>query len=159
QEVTIETSGMAADTETGGIQINAVPKDGSNTFSGTINLNGTSHGLQSGNLDDALRLRGLPSAASVKKIYDNGFGLGGRIVRDKLWFYTAYRWWGNQEYAAGNYFDATPHTLLYTADPSRPAYNDIYSTDQTVRVTWQASRKHKITFLESVQENCNCFYQ
>jgi hypothetical protein len=159
QEVTIETSGMAADTETGGVQINAVPKDGSNTFSGTVNLNGTGNALQSGNLDDMLRARGLTSAASVKKIYDNGFGLGGRIISDRLWFYTAFRWWGNQEYAAGNYFDATPHTLFYTPDLSRPAYNDIYSTDQSARLTWQAAPKHKFTFLESVQENCNCFYQ
>ena len=40
QEVSVETGGISADRNTGGVQMNIVPRDGGNTFSGAFN---TSH--------------------------------------------------------------------------------------------------------------------
>jgi hypothetical protein len=80
--------------------------------------------LQSSNYSSDLASRGLLQAPSVKKIWDLGGSLGGPIKKDTLWFMTAHRSWGAQEYAAGNYFNATHGTLFYTPDLSRPAYTD-----------------------------------
>jgi carboxypeptidase family protein len=158
QEITLETSGMSAESEGAGIQINIVPKDGGNIFSGSFVGAYTGSGLQSSNLTDALRARGLTSTSRVKKIYDGGGSFGGPIKRDKLWFFTAQRWWGAEAYVPGNYFNKTPGTLFYTPDFSRQAYVPSPQRDSTVRLTWQVSQKHKVTFLQLVQDNCNCFY-
>jgi hypothetical protein len=156
QEIVLETSGMSADTESGGAQLNVVPKDGGNTFKGSFNINGTNGNLQSSNLTDALRARGLTTVSEVKKIWDIGGGLGGPIKRDTLWFYTAFRKWGSQEYAAGSFYNKTQGTPFYTRDLSRRGYTNFYERDASARLTWQASSKHKFTLAHSKQHNCQC---
>jgi hypothetical protein len=108
QEITLETSGQGAATETAGVQVNLIPKEGGNSFKGAFTTAYTSD-LQSENLDDALRARGLSTAPTTKKIYDYGFAVGGPVKRDRLWFFTAHRWWGAGAFASGNYFNTTPH--------------------------------------------------
>jgi hypothetical protein len=157
QEIAIETSAMSAESETAGVQLNAVPRDGANTFRFYFAANGTGPALQGTNLTDDLRARGLTSAPTVRKIYDVGGGIGGPIKRDRLWFYTAHRAWGASEYAPGNYYNKNPNPLFYTPDLSRPAYQLSPPKDSSLRVTWQASSKHKFTFADSVQQNCNCY--
>src|SRR5438477_3949118 len=52
EETTIQTSGGSAEYQTGGVQINIVPKSGGNTFTFTFAGNGTGSSLQSRNLPD-----------------------------------------------------------------------------------------------------------
>ena len=159
QEVVLETSGAGAESEGGGINVNIVFKDGGNLFSGVFNTDYTGRNLQSSNLSDELRARGVSNSNVVVKLYDVGGGLGGPLVRDKLWFYTAHRKWGGLTELAGKYFNATQETLFYTPDPSRPGTTDVYFRDNTVRLTFQASAKHKITGTAAIQEHCVCNYQ
>jgi hypothetical protein len=158
-EVTLETAGASAESESGGIQVNMVPKEGGNSFKGTFTANYTNHSLQSDNLDEQLKARGVTSPPLVKEIYDFGGAFGGPIRRNVLWFFGSVRNWGTERNAAGNYFNATPHTLFYTPDLSRPAYTDIYNRDGSLRLTWQAAPKHKVTFSTSYQSNCICYFQ
>lgn len=156
QEMVLETSGISAETDTGGVGVNVVPKSGGNTFSGNFALTGVNDKFQSSNLTDSLRARGLTNTAEVKQIYDVGGGVGGPLKMDKLWFYTAHRWWGSQEYAPGSFYNKTQGTPVYTPDPSRRGYTNYYERDNTIRLTWQASTKHKIAGSFSKQRNCNC---
>ena len=137
--------------------MNLVPKDGGNTFATNISVLGTGGRFQSDNLTDELRARGLTSNARVKHIYDAGIGVGGPILRDRIWFYTAHRYWGNVSQVPGNYFNATQHTPFYTPDLSRPAFLEFWNTDNAVRLTFQASRKHKGTFYYSHNNSCQCY--
>ena len=157
QEVTLATGGMAAESESAGIQVNLVPKEGGNTFNGSFVAAYSGKGLQSSNLTDELRARGLTSTSAVKNIYDFGGSFGGPIKEDRLWFFLANRFWGAQEYPPGNYFNKTQGTLFYTPDFSRPAYNGNDQRDVSLRLTWQASQKNKLTFGETVQYNCICY--
>ena len=43
----------------------------------------------------------------MKKVYDNGIGLGGAIIQDRLWWYSATRFWGNQSFGANSFFNAS----------------------------------------------------
>jgi hypothetical protein len=158
REVVVETSGMQADTAYGGVGINAVPKDGGNLFSVYFNTNYSSKNLQQANLDDALRARGVTTESPIKKVYGVEGGLGGPIRRDALWFYTAHRWSGSQSYAPANFYNATHGTMFYTPDPGRQAFTDFYQQDHTLRLTWQAAPKHKVTLSFSDQKNCACNY-
>src|SRR5439155_22616572 len=49
------------------------------------------HQFQADNLDDALRAQGINSGDKLHSRYSASSDLGGRIVRDKLWFYVASR--------------------------------------------------------------------
>ena len=68
-----------------------IPREGSNTFSGQFSVSGANGAMQGSNFTQALQDAGLRSPAELLKVYDvNPMG-GGRIVRDRLWFYSTYR--------------------------------------------------------------------
>ncbi|MBI2185647.1 MAG: TonB-dependent receptor [Acidobacteria bacterium] len=164
QEVVAETTGIGADRDTGGVQLNMIPKDGGNVFSGTVNVLYTGPDLQGNNINDALIARGLDSStrgqASIKKFAEVAGGIGGPIKQDKLWFFGAVRKSVTQQYAAGIYWNAhkQPESLLYVPDLNRPAHSNDFYRDYSLRLTLQAAEKHKFVVFGSFQHNCNCVY-
>jgi hypothetical protein len=88
-EVQIRTSGNDAEMAVPGVSMVAVIKSGSNQFHGTYNIAGERPELQSTNLTDSLRAQGLSNTVPLRHLFDASADLGGRILRDKLWFYTA----------------------------------------------------------------------
>src|SRR3989449_556957 len=158
QEVVVETAAGSAEATTGGVQINIVPKDGGNRFSGSLSAEFTGPGLTSDNLTDDLRARGLTAAPSVRRYYDVGGGLGGPIKRDTLWFFVASRREDRSLYQVGNYYNKRQGTLFYEPDLSRPAYNRDYSTDYSLRLTLQAAAKHKIVLAYTQHPACQCTF-
>ena len=158
QEVVVETAAGSAEATTGGVQLNIVPRDGGNTFSGTLSTEHTGPALQSDNLTDALRARGLSAAPSVRKLYDVGGGLGGPMKRDTLWFFGAERWLARSQYQQGNYFNKRQGTLFYEPDLNRQAYTDDYYRDTSLRLTWQAAAKHKIVLAHDQHQSCQCTF-
>jgi hypothetical protein len=156
-EVVLQTSGMGAEAQTGGVQMNVVLKDGGNTFRGVTSGAYTNTNLQSSNLTPELIGRGITSTPNVKSIYDIGLGLGGPIKKDALWFYTGNRWWGSSYYMPGAYFNATQDTVFYTPDLNRPGYRNNPDADNSIRLTWQAAEQHKLTFFVMYQRACNCY--
>jgi hypothetical protein len=158
EEVVVETAAGSAEATTGGVQINIIPKDGGNVFSGTVGTEITGPKLTFDNINDDLRARGLTKAGSVRRYYDVGGGLGGPIVRDKLWFFSAARWEDRSSYQAGNYYNKRQGTVFYEPDLSRPAYNHDFSKDASVRITWQAAAKHKIVGNYTLHPSCQCTF-
>ena len=84
EEVSLELGSGSAESELGGVQVNLIPKDGSNTFNGYFLANFSNSSLQGSNLTDALKARGLDTANAVDKIWDVTGALGGPIIRDKF---------------------------------------------------------------------------
>ena len=168
QEVGVETGGTSADRNTGGVQMNIVPRDGGNTFSGAFSTSHTAPSLQADNLNDKLRARGLSFSSSLKKHYDTGGAFGGPILRDRLWFFAGTRFGANQQYQQGNYFnklqnqkvgtDPVYRVTFYEPDLSRPAFTDDYYRDYSLRLTLQASKKNKLVVSYEAQPNCSCFW-
>jgi len=156
-EVVLETRGANAETQTAGVQINYVPREGGNLFKVYVDTAFSNGSLQGTNLSSALRESGLTETAKIKNIYDAGLGVGGRIIRDRLWFWVSYQDWGSSTYVPGNYFNKTPKSLFYVPDLSRPAYYEFWNREATVRFTWQIAEKHKLSILESVQDMCFCY--
>ena len=79
-------------------------------------------GWDADNLTDELIASGVTTRNTIGRIFDFGFGAGGSIVRDRLWLYGSFRKYGTKTFVAGNYFNATPHTLFYTPDRDRQAF-------------------------------------
>ena len=158
QELVVETAAGSAASTTGGIQVNIVPKDGGNRFSGTFGGEFTGPSLQTDNVSDELRRRGLTKSPSVKKYVDVGGGLGGPIKQDRLWFFAATRRLDRSQYQQGNYYNKLHGTLFYEPDLSRPAFTHDYSTDYSARFTWQAAASQKIAVQHSQHPSCQCGY-
>jgi hypothetical protein len=163
QEVVVETSGVGADRDSGGMQINMVPKDGGNVFSGVATAAYSGPDLATSNITDELLARHLDPnrVGSLKKFRDTGAGIGGPIRQGKLWFFTAAREGVTQQFADGVYWNKAKQSAgdySYVPDTSRPASTNDYSKDLSVRLTLQASQKNKFSFSSSFQNNCNCVF-
>src|SRR5687767_8503081 len=105
QEVVLTTSGGLGEAETGGVALNIIPRDGGNTFSGTLFMSGANGAMQGSNYTQALRDAGLRSPQQLKKVYEfNPMG-GGPILRDKLWFYGTYREIYSENTVPGMFFN------------------------------------------------------
>ena len=144
QEMAIETAGLSAEAEAGGVKINLVPRDGGNTFRGLVIGSYTNHSLQSDNLSSGLQDRGLTSATTVKKAYDIDPAVGGPIVKDTLWFWGSVRAQDTEQTLAGIYFNLTPTGHAYTPDFSNPAVNSEKNQNASLRLTWQVSPRNKL---------------
>ena len=156
QETVLSTSGITAETNADGVQINLVPKEGSNRFSGSASGLYSGSGLQSDNLTDKLRAFGLLSTTSVNYVFDAGASLGGPIMRDRMWFYGSYRQWGNERGAAGKFYNATQGSFVYTPDLSRPAFGHEQMESKAVRLTWMVTPRNKINVFADHQRDCHC---
>ena len=155
QEVSIETGGAGADAATAGVRANSIPKSGGNTFTGYFFGTYASDKLQSVNIDDALRARG-GTAASTKKIFDYNPAVGGPLKKDRLWFYSAYRYWGTTNYLPGVYYSKDPLAYVYTPDLSRPAPKEFWNKSATIRVTAQTSSSSKLAVYGDHVPTCIC---
>ena len=156
QEIAVQTAGISAESTADGVVVNSIPKEGGNTFSGSVFGLYTNDKLGSDNLTDALRARGLTTTTKTLKIYDQQFNLGGRIVRDKLWFFTSLRENGNASQYSGSFRNKTQGSPFYIPDPSPPSNRVQWYESLALRLTWQASRKNKFTAFVDVQDACLC---
>ena len=154
QEVVVDLGTMgSAEYSLGGAQVNSIPKDGGNRFSGSFFIAGTGESLQSNNLDDDLRGLGLTSVNSVKKVYDFNGASGGPILVDRLWFFAAARRWGTTTGVANLFADSNVNDFVYTPDLARPIEPEESNRGGGGRLTLQATRKDKITFSYDLQRN------
>ena len=156
EEVSIQLGGNSAEYELGGVQVNLVPKSGGNVFRGYLFSAFTNDNLNSTAVPDDLRARGLPTIGAVDHVYDVSGSIGGPIRQDKLWFFSAHRWWGNSQFVPGLYYNRDTSAWTYAPDLSRPAVNDNDNRHNNLRFTWQAAQKHRINFSWDQEENCVC---
>jgi hypothetical protein len=153
QEVVVDTGNSGADTETGGANVNMVPREGSNSLRLFGNATYTNERFSAKSIQDYLRDRGTGDQSSVKAIWDHSVAVGGPFKQDRLWFFATSRWWGAQSYAANNYFNKSTNPLQYVPDLTKPAYADLTYVDTSLRLTWQAAEKHKIGFEQHLQND------
>ena len=156
QEVSLQSSGISAESNADGSVVNMIPKEGGNLYSGNVSGLYTSDRFEASNLNDDLRARGLTTVSKILKIYDTGVTFGGPIRKDKLWFFSSFREWGNGHLMAGNFWNKTQGTPFYTPDLSRPGDRFQWYESKAVRVTWQASRRNKFNFFSDVADDCLC---
>jgi hypothetical protein len=91
EEARVQSLGTDADAPTRGVQLNAIVKSGGNDFHGSGNWAQTNKNFQSKNIDAELTAIGITAGDGLKNRMDIGGDLGGRIIRDKLWFFGAAR--------------------------------------------------------------------
>ena len=125
QEVVMTVSGGLGEAETSGLVFNAVPREGSNNFTGQFNFSGSNDSLQGSNYTQALQTAGLRAPFELINVYDVSGMYGGRLVRDKLWFFGVYRQVGGERTVPVCSSTKTLATRIpgrwTSIDPSRPS--------------------------------------
>jgi len=134
QEVAVQMSGGAAEYQLSGVLVNRIPKTGGNTYTAEGLVSFANGSMQSENVDAALVGRAVRTPAHLAKQYDVNYTLSGPIVRDRLWFFASGRNWTYNNYVAN----------VFNADGSQ-AVNDNSLRAIPIRLTWQASRRDRLT--------------
>lgn len=157
QEVTFTTSGGLGEAEVGGPQMNIVPKTGGNSVKGNLYLAGTPGGLVGSNFTPELEARGLRVPGDLLKLWDYTAGVGGPIVKDRLWYFGNVREEGSWSSVPGMYANknaGVPGKYIYEADTSRQAATAHSWRIASLRLTGQVSQKDKINVFWDEQRPC-----
>ena len=143
EEIQVKTSGNDAEVSTPGISMVSVLKSGSNQFHGSYRVSYENRGFESDNMTPALRAQGLSATAPLKYYYEVGADLGGRIIRDKLWFYVATNRQRRTSNLLGFATGPGPDGKYLTGDEPLADYENKL-TDHAVKVSYQATQKHRL---------------
>ena len=112
--------------------------------------------MQGSNYTQSLKDQGLKTPSELISVYDiNPMG-GGRIIRDKLWFYLTYRQIGANNTVPGMWVNknaGNPNAWTVDFDQTRPAFTDTLDRNGIGRLTWQATPRNKINLNWSEQYN------
>jgi hypothetical protein len=101
EEMQVEINSHSAEVQTPGMVLNIVPKSGTNTVSGTGSIYYSDDNIQSDNVDDDLRALGVNRASNLHQYLDSGFDIGGPLIRDRVWFWGAYRYQEVENFITG----------------------------------------------------------
>jgi hypothetical protein len=142
-EVDIKSFGNSADIAESGSVWNLVSKSGGNAFHGRLAEQYINDKFQSNNLDDKLRSQGLGFTDSVVHFSDFNSDLGGRIVRDTLWFYGNFRDRRNKRSVAGLALEPGPDGQYGTGDET-PHYPVVWTMNWTGKVSYQPTPKYQL---------------
>ncbi len=150
QEAVYMTSGGNAETMTGGVTLNLVPKDGGNRFSGGVKYAKSPADWQGDNLSDELRSFNVRAVDRVSNFYEFNLEQGGPILRDKLWFFGAYRK-ARYDKPIANTFNlpagvpapAAFAACLQAGANCEQGISPEVMDNPILRLTWQASQRNK----------------
>ena len=148
-ETTFETGGISAESDSSGISVNMIPKEGGNGFSFGVDGTYANQHLQASNLTDELKARGVTRPSKLLHSYDTNVTVGGPLRRDRLWFFAATRFTGTKNEAPDLFYNTTQGTPFYT--PGGPAPFEDWLKSQASRVTWQVSPRNKINTFADLQ--------
>src|SRR3954466_11445111 len=145
QELAYEIGAISAEVAGGGVRVNIIPKDGGNRFTGLAFGNFANDKMQGSNVDQTLRDQGVQTADSILKIYDASGAFGGPLKKDRLWFWTAHRYWGYQQIRTNTFYESNQSTFVYTPDLSRPGTETQRNASDDIRLTCQMTPRNKLT--------------
>jgi len=158
QEVVTTTSGGLGEAEVGGPTLSIVPRSGGNTMSGQIYLSGVTEGMVGSNYSDALRDAGLSTPGALIKQWDFTGGVGGPILKDRVWYYATARDEGQHRTIPGifpNKNAGDPTKFFYEPDTTREARGAESFQLYSARFTVQATPRNKFNVHWDWQVPCN----
>jgi hypothetical protein len=133
-EVSYQTAGIGAETSSGGVRLNMIPREGGNRWNGDFKIASRPGTWQSSNLTERHEAKGLDAGNAIDRIIDYTVAMGGPIKRDKLWIFGSTRYFSVNNFIANTFFD----------DGSQ-GIDDQYIFNGMARLTWQASPRNKIS--------------
>jgi hypothetical protein len=140
EEARMQTIANDVETPNRGVNLNLIVKSGGDDFHGGAFWEQTSHALQSSNVTDDLARQGIQDPNKLLLRYFGGGDLGGRLIRNKLWFYTALHTRQNESEALGVFL---PDGSVQSVEQSQLM--------RTIKVSYQITRSQKLIFFDYQQ--------
>src|SRR5262249_38505367 len=133
---------------TPGISMVSVLKSGSNQFHGSYSGAGQRPELQSSNFTPKLFAQGLTQSPPLKYYYDASGDLGGRLIKDKLWFDVAA---SKQQRGSGilGFVSGPGPDGKYLTGDEPTAYYENNLTSEAVKISYQATQKNRLLMVWS----------
>ncbi len=151
EEVQINTAAHSAEASTPGVQSQFISKSGGNQFRGTF-FGGYSPGSwQAFNIDDDQIARGLTGGGGLdpedvnrlNSYQDMNVGLGGYVIKDRLWWYGSYR---HQDIQASYVnFPVKPQTTILNNYSAKVTYN-LSTNNKLIGYTQPSQKKQPQRF-------------
>jgi hypothetical protein len=133
QEVSYQTSGIGAETSSGGVRLNMIPREGGNKFSGDFKSAYRPSDWQGNNLTARHKAFNLTTGNGIDRIIDATVSEGGPIKKDKLWFFVS-----------GRYFSVNNFIANTVQDNGDKGVDDQFIRSALARLTWQITPKLKL---------------
>jgi len=129
----VQTVGSNAEMPRRGLLVDSVIKSGGNDFHGTVVAYGSGGALEGNNIDADLEAAGIRKPA-LHKVQDFAGTVGGRIIRNKLWFF------------GGARYQNVTRDILDAFDPDgTPIANEKEGTYHFEKISYQMSAANRIT--------------
>jgi hypothetical protein len=144
EEVNFTTASKSADQVASGANFVAILKSGGNEFHGNASIDYEDGSFQGNNVDKDLLDRGFSAGSNKFTKYRNIYGdIGGRIIKDKLWFYGAFTHGYQGTFIPGFISLKTGEQVEYFTKIIDPTAKLTYqlTSKQKVDVFWTLNRK------------------
>lgn len=135
QEAQVVVAGSNAEVSGSGTFLNVILKSGANTFHGNVFYGPTWPAMQSSNIDEELARKGVTGGNELLGRYDVSADFSGRIIRDKLWFYSSGRYAMDDGGVIG----------AFKADGVTPATQINRQYFQTYKLSYQMTPSNRFT--------------
>ena len=145
QEITYTVAGGPADSQTPGIKVNLIPKEGGNVWTAGASVNYATGAWQTNNLDSDLIGRGYKSITRLDRAWDVNPDFGGPIIRDKMWLFFSYRNWAYNQ-VIGNIFWRDLATNPCGGGSDCPGLESNLNQAYSTRITTRLSDGNKLNF-------------
>jgi Carboxypeptidase regulatory-like domain len=147
EEMNYQTGAIGAETQGAGVRLNMIPKEGGNTFKGTLY-----YSLQPGqwvgdNTTPELLERGLVAPGKTKINRDLSGSIGGPVFKDKLWFFFSARRWGVDQYINNAFYNVDPTHRTWRPDSNQQVVDNNLIKSGVLRLTYRAG-PHKLAAYE-----------
>lgn len=144
-EVTFQTVGQNADVNRAGFTMDTVVKSGSNAFHGSVLGDYENPAFQGNNITPTLKAQGFSTTNPLNLYSDVAADFGGRIKRDKLWFYGFY---SRQEQSTGaiGFVSGPDAAGCWQCADAPVAYSTQVLPQGGAKVNYQMTRNMRWTF-------------
>jgi Carboxypeptidase regulatory-like domain len=150
EEMNFQTSAISAETSGAGVRLNMIPKEGGNVFKGTLYFGLEPGGWVGDNSTPELVARGLVSPGSMKINRDLSVGIGGPVMKDKLWFFFSARRWGVDQYVNNSFYNLDPTHRTWRPDASRQVVDNNLIKSGVLRLTYRSGPHKYAAYLDRI---------
>lgn len=146
EEMIVRPGGNDAEIPTSGMAFQIITKSGGNDFHGDGLAAWQGQNLQGNNIDDDLRSKGITGGNPMDHYFDLNGSLGGRILRNRLWFFGSGR---RKEYAQmvlGYAGGPGADGRYFTAD-DEPGTQTDRESNIVGKLTAQPGARHRLSWM------------
>jgi len=136
EEVQVAGASKGADAPVGGSFNNFIVKSGGNDFHGLFFYDREPLSLQSSNLTPELEAQGVTNTSSVARYQSLHADVGGPLIRDKLWWFYAFRNLNSDNWTPGYY-------NTQTGEPE-PVFTELQN--HAVKMNYRLNSNHTLAY-------------